>query len=583
MFMFGYSQRIRSTLVAGFFTKNTYLVDEPKLLKMNLNKSLAFLLLASIIIICFGNKKLPDTKPNILLVMADDMGYSDLGCYGGEINTPNLDKLAKNGIRFTQFYNTARCCPTRASLMTGLYPHEAGEGYMTGRNMGPGYLGFLNDSCVTIAEVLEKAGYFTGMVGKWHAGNNRESWPENRGFKHFWGIHNYIDSYFKVLNNCEVFYNGKIVIHQNDYPKIGASSNKEWYTTDVFTNKAIEFIDLAIREKKPFFQYVAYNAPHWPLEAHDDVIEKYLEKYKAGYESLRIQKYRRMIKMGIVSDQWQLPKRTMPAWDSLSDSLKLDTEFRRAIYAAQIEIMDQNIGRLVTHLNEKGVLDNTVIIFLSDNGCSAEPEDNIFGYQWGKNTRWNYQEWRRNSARAGASQGMVWAITSNSPYKRYKKFTHEGGISTPLIVHWPNGIKKPGTFDDKPGHIVDIMATCCELANATYPRLRNGIPVKKMRGISLVPNFKGAESLKHKTIFWEHEGHGALRMGKWKLVSVNPRDQSKWELYDMEKDRTEIHDLSTLFPEKRDEMIKKWIEIAYETKALPWPDLSNAKRNPVEK
>ncbi len=527
--------------------------------------------------------KTDKNKPNILLILADDMGYSDLACYGGEINTPNLDQLAAEGIRFTQFYNAARCCPTRASLMTGLYPHEAGVGHMTGASMGPGYLGHLNDSCVTIAEVLGNAGYYTGMVGKWHAGNVRNSWPENRGFQYFWGIHNYIDSYFKVLNDCEVFENGKIVINENTYPTLGASADNEWYTTDVFTNKAMESIDRAVTEGKPFFQYLAFNSPHWPLEAHDDVIDKYLESYKAGYESLRKQKYERMQQMGLVSKDWKLPERTMPDWDSLSDSTKLDTEFRRAIYAAQVEIMDKNIGRLVEHLKGKGILDNTVIIFLSDNGCSAEPEDQIFGYQWGTNTRWNYSEWRRNSARQGASQGMVWAVSSNSPYKWYKKFTHEGGISTPLIVHWPEGIKTPGSIDNKTGHIVDIMATCIELSGAEYPVKRNNVPVRKYRGISLVKNLKGEKSPEHETIFWEHEGHGALRMGKWKLVSVDPREEGEWELYDMENDRTETNDLSTTYPEMCKEMIEKWTEMAYETKALPWPDSKNVQRISIDK
>jgi arylsulfatase len=454
---------------------------------------------------------------------------------------------------------------------------------MTGSTMGHGYLGSLNDSCVTIAEVLTNVGYYTGMVGKWHAGNNRNSWPENRGFQYFWGIHNYIDSYFKVLNDCEVFENGKIVISEDDYPALGASPATEWYTTDVFTNKTIESIDKAIAEDKPFFQYLAFNSPHWPLEAHDEVINKYLESYKGGYELLRKQKYERMQEMSLISKEWKLPDNTMPGWDSLSDSTKLDTEFRRAIYAAQVEIMDRNIGRLVEHLKRKGILDNTVILFLSDNGCSAEPEEQIFGYQWGKNTRWNYDEWRRNSARRGASQGMVWAIASNSPYKLYKKFTHEGGISTPLIVHWPKAIKKPGSIDNKPGHIIDIMATCIELSGAEYPEKRNNVPVRKFRGISFAKNIKGEKSPEHEAIFWEHEGHGALRMGKWKLVSTNPQKENEWELYDMENDRTEMNDLSAIYPEKRREMIEEWIRLAYDTKALPWPDFNNAKVIPIDK
>ena len=325
---------------------------------LNQTNQLRLLILLFISIpVLFSCEKQSENKPNILLIMADDMGYSDIGCFGGEINTPNLDKLAENGIRFTQFYNTARCCPTRASLITGLYPHEAGIGHMTHINSGPGYLGFLNDSCVTIPEVLSKAGYFTGMSGKWHSGAVRKSWPENRGFDRFFGIHHWVDSYFKVLHDCEVFENGKMVIQATENPEPYAKEGEEWYTTDIFTTKAIEHIDEALEAGRAFFEYVAYNAPHWPLEAHDEVIEKYISKYSAGYEKLRHDKYAKMIEMGIIDPDWKLPLQTTPAWDSHSDSVKEDLDFRRAIYAAQIEIMDENIGRMVRHLEEKGILD----------------------------------------------------------------------------------------------------------------------------------------------------------------------------------------------------------------------------------
>jgi len=284
--------------------------------------------------------------------------------------------------------------------MTGLYPHEAGVRHLTGRNMGEGYQGYLNDQCVTIPQLLTQEGYFTAMAGKWHAGKLRSAWPENRGFQRFFGIHNYVDSYFKVLNNCEVFEDGEIVIPEEDYPDLYAEDGKEWYTTDVFTSRAIGFIDEALAEGKPFFQYVAYNAPHWPLEAHDAVIEKYLDKYDEGYEDLRVEKYRKMIEMGLVLPGWQLPDQPTPDWQSLTDSAREDTRFRRAIYSAQVEIMDENIGRLLNHLKERDVFGNTLIFFLSDNGCCAEPQAQIFGYQWGNNTKWNYDEWRRNSARA---------------------------------------------------------------------------------------------------------------------------------------------------------------------------------------
>ena len=523
-------------------------------------------------------------KPNILLILADDMGYSDIGCYGGEIDTPNLNKLAANGIRFTQFYNTARCCPTRASLMTGVYPSEAGIGHMTGVNQGPGYLGVLNDSVVTIPQLLDEVGYSTGIVGKWHAGTEKDSWPENRGFQKSFVIHNWIDSYFKVLETCEIYEDGKIVIpatpNPSDYQP--QPDGKEWYTTDVFTNKALEHIDQAAKEKKPFFEYVAFNSPHWPLEAHDSVIAKYRHKYTEGYEALRLKKYEKMKEMGLISKNWKLPEQDTPKWESLADTVKQDLDFMRAIYAAQVDIMDQNIGRIVNHLKNKGELDNTLILFLSDNGCSAEPMGEDYGWMWGTNTSRNYEEWRKNSSRQGASQGRVWTVTSNTPFRKFKRFTHEGGISTPLIAHWPNGIKKSGVMDTEPGHLVDIMATCIDVAGASYPKMHNGIPVKPLRGISLTDNLMGTPKKIHDMIFWEHEGHGAIRKGDWKLVSVDPSDKSKWELYNMVDDRTETNDLSSQKPKMVNELRKEWEDMAYKTKAWPKPDGSISIPNRVD-
>jgi arylsulfatase len=548
-----------------------------------MKKSLIYALPPALALFSCGGEPEP-SRPNILMIMADDLGYSDLGCFGGEISTPNLDRLAENGIRFTHFYNTTRCCPTRASLITGLYPHEAGVGYMTHVNTGGGYLGYLNDSTVTIPEALAAAGYHTSMTGKWHSGAVRHSWPENRGFERFFGIHHWVDSYYKVLDDCEVFEDGVMVIPESDNPRLYAAEGKEWYTTDVFTTKAIEYLDEALDQGRPFFQYVAYNAPHWPLEAHDEVIERYLDRYHDGYEALRESRYQTMVDLGILDPAWNLPEQTTPDWDVQSDSARLDMVFRRAIYAAQVDIMDQNIGRLIRHLEDRGVLDNTVILFFSDNGCSAEPHDSDYGYQWGQNTRWNYEAWRTASERAGASQGKVWSVASNSPFRKHKRYTHEGGISTPLIVHWPEGITGPGRIDRKPSHVVDILPTCLELAGASYPERRDGVPVKPARGISLVDNLKGKNGSPHSFLFWEHEGHGALREGyRWKIVSDRAWDEGSWELYDMLADRTETTDLSAVFPEVRARMVARWEELAWETQVLPWPDYSDAPVNPVDK
>jgi len=533
-------------------------------------------------------EKETEKNPNILLILVDDMGYSDLSSFGGEIPTPNIDMLSEQGVNFTQFYNTARSSPSRASLLTGLYPHEAGVGHLAHQYDGPGYLGFLNDSCVTIAEVLNERGYLTAMTGKWHLGTVRHSWPSERGFQEVWGIHNWVDSYFKVLENCDVFKNGELIIPATETPQRGAREGEEWYTTDVFTTKALKQIDKALDEDRPFFSYLAHNVPHWPLEAHDDVIEKYLDKYSDGYEVLRVERFERMKDLGIIPEAWKLPEQITPEWDMLCDSVKEDTQFRRAIYAAQIDILDQNIGRMIRHLKERDAFDNTIIFFMSDNGCSAEPEEDWgnkdwghFGYQWGVNTRWNYEEWRTNSGRS-SSVGKVWAITSNSPLRFYKKYAHEGGIATPLIVHWPDGIKNPGSIDRRPGHLIDVMATVLDLTESEYPDEVNGVPIIPLRGISFYENLRGREGKEHDFIFWEHEGQGALRMGKWKVVTENIDDLNSWELYNMEKDGTETNDIADQHPEKVEKMLAKWTTMAYETKALPKPDGSLSRPNPID-
>jgi arylsulfatase A-like enzyme len=508
-------------------------------------------------------------RPNIILILADDMGYSDIGCYGGEISTPNLDQLAAQGIRFTQFYNAARCCPSRASLLTGVYPHESGIGHMTHKVWsGPVYQGYLNNKTVTLAEVLGQNGYSTNMVGKWHVGTEEVAWPSNRGFHRFYGIHSWVDSYYKVLGGCDIYEDGKIVLPASNKLPEPVSESDDWYTTDVFTRKALEYIDKSVAEEKPFFLYTAYNSPHWPLEAPDSTIRKYLGKYNMGWKKLMQEKLIRMKKMGIMPENTEIPYQEMPDWDSLSDSIKLDTEFRRAIYAAQIEDLDINIGRLVSHLKERGIFENTVIIFLSDNGCSAEPEDNDFGYNWGKNTRWNYNKWKYNSGRAGASQGRAWSIASNTPFRMYKKFIHEGGISTPLIVSYPAKISSPGSLVHTPGFLPDIMATCIDLAGAKYPKTMGKSSITPLRGHSLVPIFENKPYNEHEFICWEHENHGGIREGDWKLVTEK-LENPVWELYNISVDRTEATNLATSYPEKVTELKAKWDKWAAEVGVFP--------------
>ncbi|AQQ10329.1 Arylsulfatase [Sedimentisphaera cyanobacteriorum] len=506
-------------------------------------------------------------KPNILLIMADDMGYSDIGCYGGEIETPNLDRLAGNGLRFTQFYNAARCCPTRASLLTGLYPHQADVGHMVYRDQGKGYHGKLNKQCVTLGEVMKNSGYQTMMSGKWHVGHSEDVWPSNRGFDKFYGIHLHVDSYFKVLKGCDVYKNGRKVIKAADTPANRLHPDQEWYTTNVFTDHAIKFLDEAEKDK-PFFLYAAYNAPHWPLEAPDKTIQKYRGKYMHGWEALRKDKIERMKKLGIIKENWQLSKSDAPEWESLSEDDRKNLDFRRAIYAAQIDNMDQNIGRLIKKLEEKGELENTLVLFLSDNGCSAEPERKMFGYRFRENRIENFRQWRKDSGRS-SSQGMAWANVSNTPFRKYKKWTHEGGIATPLIAHWPEVIKNGGQLNHTPGHVADIMATAVDVGRGFYPKKFGGNEIKPMEGTSLKPAFDGSEIKRENPIFWEHEGNWAIREDKWKLVCDGPK--GKVELYDLENDRTELSNLAEAKPDKVKELTEKWHKWAKRADVLPWP------------
>ena len=507
-------------------------------------------------------------RPNILLIMADDMGFSDIGCYGGEIATPNLDRLAAGGLRFTQFYNTARCCPTRASLLTGLYPHEAGVGHMVYANKGPGYVGHLHGHCVTIAEVLKTAGYRTMMTGKWHVGHAPGQWPTDRGFARFYGIHIHVDSYFKVLSGCPVYRNAARAIPATADPPNTLHPDRQWYTTDVFTDWALKFLDETPGDGKPFFLYVAYNSPHWPLEAPEENIARFRGKYLRGWDELREEKLARMKELGIVAETTVLSASEGPAWTSLAEADRRQLDFRRAIYAAQIERMDENIGRLVAKLDERGTLDNTLILFLSDNGCSAER--GMFGYNWGKNRIENYPQWRKTSGRS-ISQGQAWANASNTPFRRFKRWVHEGGIATPLIAHWPNVIRNGGTLTREVGHVVDMMATCTEVAQAEYPGVFDGRTVHPARGRSLLPAFQGRTLGPDRTLFWEHERHAAIRQGPWKLVTLNAADEKAWELYDMESDRTEMHDLALARPEQVERLKRLWNDWARQTNVLPWP------------
>jgi arylsulfatase A-like enzyme len=518
-------------------------------------------------------------RPNIILMMADDMGFSDLGCYGSEISTPNLDSLARSGLRFTQFYNTARCCPTRASLMTGLYSHQAGVGHMVGDYGKPGYRGDLNRQCVTIAEVMRSAGYHTAMSGKWHvtpaqtAGQtpDKHNWPLQRGF----------EKYFGTIHGAGSYYDPVSLTRDNTPIE---ADRKNFYYTDAIAENAAGFIGEFANKPEPFFLYVAFTSPHWPLHALPEDIAKYKDRYQGGWDQLRAERHRRMVEMGIVKGKWPLTPRdsNVPAWDDATD--KEWQASRMAVYAAQIDRMDQNVGRILRKLRETGAEENTLILFLADNGGCAEefPAAGVKNFNAsipaqtrdGRPVRsGNNPQIRPGAEDTYQSYGMPWANASNTPFRLYKHWVHEGGISTPLIAHWPGKIERPGSITDQPGHLIDIMATCVDAGKSQYPRTFQGNRITPLEGLSLVPVLQGKQRKGHAEIFWEHEGNRAGRQGKWKLVSRYP---GTWELYDLEADRTEMHNLAEQQPAKVKELSGKYDAWAARANVVPWGELKRS-------
>jgi arylsulfatase len=530
-------------------------------------------------------------RPNIVTFLFDDMGFSDLGCFGGEIETPSIDALASGGFRATQFYNTARCCPARASLLTGLYPHQAGIGMMVYRDYGDGYRGGLNDRCVTLAEVLKDSGYQTMLSGKWHAGHQPHMRPETRGFERFTGIYTHVDSYWKVLPGCEIYRDGELLMEAGR-PVNPYNSEKEFYTTDFFTDTAIDYIDQAAEKPDiPFFLHVCHNAPHFPLEAPDHLIEKYRGRYLKGWDRLKEEKLERMKAMGIVGPGQKMTRGTgfdqaeregfnfkppfdteeIPKWDEHNENQKEELDFRRAMYAAQIERLDENIGRVTEHLKKKELLDNTLILIMSDNGCSGEL--GFYGMNWSQYRISNYEEWRTRGGWS-ISQGQCWASLSNTPLRKYKIFVHEGGIGSPFIAHWPKGISEPGRIcSDQTFHLIDIMPTLCDVAGAVYPEERSGRRTTPVQGRSMVPWLTDSGKAEEaRTLYWQHEVNAAIRQGNWKLVTSDDRKPDRWELYDLTEDRSESDDLSGGHPQRVEQMKDQWQEWAENSDVLPWPE-----------
>ena len=520
-----------------------------------------------VLMLAFGERSPgapPPPRPNIILILADDLGFSDLGCYGSEIPTPNLDRLAAGGLRFTEFYTTPRCCPTRAALMTGVYPQQAGVGAMMEDRGLPGYRGELSTNCLTIAEELGLAGYHRAMAGKWHVchihfegkkqlnfesdtpfWDNKSDWPMQRGFEEYFGAIHGVTSYYDPFS-----------LVRGNTPIRAEGTN--FYYTDAITEAAVGDIRNFSERPQPFFLYVAYSAPHWPLQAPEEEIARNREKYLAGWDVLRTNRYRRQIELGLIDKSWPLSPRDerVPPWEEVAD--KEWEANRMATYAAMVEHMDRGIGRILATLKERGIETNTLVLFFSDNGGCAE----IIQPDWydvpsrTRDGRTVHVGNRDHTVFAGPdnvwqSYGVPWANVSDTPFRLYKHFVHEGGIATPLIVSWPAVMRKPGTISRQLGHVTDLMATFVDVAGGRHPEAYHGRKVLPLEGESLLPVFEGRQRRDRSPIFWEHEGNRAVRSGKWKLVSRYP---GPWELYDMDTDRTELRNLVAARPEKVKEL-----------------------------
>lgn len=553
--------------------------------------SFLYLIVLFVFLSCTANQE-QKTKPNIILIMSDDMGYSDIGCYGGVINTPHLDELAANGLRYTNFYNTSRCCPTRASLLTGLYQHQAGIGHMMDDKGHDAYRGDLSDKAVTIAEVLKESGYSTYMSGKWHVtpylpndeNPPKHNWPKQRGF----------DKFFGTILGAGSFYDPASLTRENDY----IVPSEGFYYTDAISKNAIDFVNSHSGEN-PFFMYVSHTAAHWPMHAKPEDIAKYEGKFDDGWDALREKKFEKMSAIGLANSDWKLSEKDdIENWEDAEN--KEWQSSLMEVYAAMVDCMDQGIGNLMKSLEDKGIKDNTLVFFLQDNGGCAEGRGlhpNMGPHHKGVNAddmKPMGEDERQKGmvprfARDGrpvisgvgvepggadtyVAYGKAWANASNTPFRMYKHWVHEGGIASPLIVHWPEGLKAKNEFRDQPSHLIDIMATCVDVAGAKYPETFNGNPITPLEGLSLAPSFTD-ESLGDRAIYWEHEGNKAVRLGKYKLVSRWKKEaEYDWELYDLEADRSETNNLVEQMPDKVRELEDLWMLWARKVGAIRWDD-----------
>ncbi len=550
------------------------------------------LILCFLSIACSNNTTKTEEKqtpPNIVIIMADDLGYSDINCYGGQLNTPNIDQLAKQGVRFSQFYNTARCCPSRASLLSGQYPHKTGIGHMTEDRGKPAYQGKLSKNVLTIAEVLKANNYQTMMTGKWHVTDNIQpegdtsNWPLQRSFDKFYGT---LPGYGSLWDPAGLYNGNNPIKAKGDY-----------FYTDVQTDTTVNYIKDAVKNQEPFFMYVAYSAPHYPLHAREKYIQSNKGKFDEGWDILREKRLQHLKNEGLIDSSVNLAERDEQSVDWNMEPYQKWQSHRMEVFAAMVEQMDTGIGKIMNTLKETGVDKNTIVIFLSDNGGSAEGHLNGTIERWGK--PWTSKlipEFAPNGEKVKAgdfpneklggpstfgSYGVKWANLSNAPFQRHKSWLHEGGISTPFIVRWPNEVTDAGSIRHCPAHLIDIMATCVEISGATYPEEYNGNKIHPLKGKNLLQLLK-VDQQNERVICWEHEGNRAIRKGDWKLVSEFPgtwkpvrkyAKKGRWELYLISKDRTETNDLAKQMPEKVRELDALWQQWANEVGVISWAEL----------
>lgn len=527
---------------------------------MNASRIFSLTALATTTCCCAGaqaqkpRKEVPrDTRPNVLLICADDLGWSDIGCYGSEVQTPNLDRLAAEGIRFTAFHNTSKSFPSRSCLLTGLYAQQ--NGYFKNARAPL-------QNCVTLGEYMKSAGYITLWSGKHHGAEN----PRTRGFDHYYGLRDGACNYFNP--GCQRDGEGvpaqKVknrfwCVEKQTYAPF-TPKEKDFYTTDYFTKYALRWLDEYKDADRPFFLYLAYNAPHDPLMAWPEDIAKYKGRYRDGYEAIRRERYRRQLDMGLIDGRFRLSEPTFEPWASLSPERRAEEERKMEVYAAMIDRMDQGIGKVIDKLKEQGKYDNTIIIFVSDNGASAEVVDLKGSYgEIGTMTNWT-------------SLGGNWANVANTPFRFYKNYSYEGGIAAPMIVTWPRGLAKPGTVTGHVGHFIDIMPTFVEIAGVPYPEEYGGHRVLPCEGESFLPVIRGEETGRRKPIFWEWQYGQAVREGRWKIVKHGL--DNPWSLYDMEADPTETRDLAAEQPDRvkrMGEMFDAWKKRVSITKAVDKP------------